>query len=61
MSNFSGPVPSPEERAARRERLDTRIRADLHKAVWEASQVMSYDEIRRNVEGTIAEIVSDEP
>lgn len=62
MSQISrGPAPSDEERAARRAKLDTRVRADLWSAVWEASQVMSYDEIRQHVEGTIAEIVSDEP
>jgi hypothetical protein len=56
-----GPSPSPEERAVARARLDTRVRADLWSAVWEASQVMAYDEIRQLVESTIAEIVSDEP
>jgi hypothetical protein len=56
-----GPSPSPEERAAARERLDTRVRADLWSAVWEASQVLTYDEIRHLVEGTIREIQADEP
>lgn len=30
-------------------------------ATWEASQVMTYDEIRQLVDSTIMEIVSDEP
>lgn len=51
----------PEDRAAARERLNTRVRKDLWSAVWEASQVMNYDEIRQLVEGTIREIRSDEP
>lgn len=57
----AGPAPSEEERAARRAVLDRRVRLGLWKAVWEASQVMSYDEIRETVEATIAEIVADEP
>lgn len=57
----SSPPVSPAEREARKNRLSTRVRADLWKAVWEASQVMSYDEIREHVEGTLREIESDAP
>jgi hypothetical protein len=55
-----GPAPSDEERVARRAKLDTRVRADLWSAVWEASQTMSYDEIRQLVERVIGEIQADE-
>jgi hypothetical protein len=36
-------------------------RSNLWSAVWEASQFCDYDEIRRIVERSIAEIVADEP
>lgn len=53
----TGPVLSD----AQREKLESRVRLDLWNAVWEASQVMSYGEIRRHVEATIGEIRSNEP
>lgn len=59
--NTMGSSPGPERTALRRERLASKKRADLWSAVWEASQFLTYDEIRDVVEGTINEIVSDEP
>lgn len=43
-----------------REEAVRKVKAALWSAVWEASQFLSYDEIRGVVEGTINEIVSDE-
>lgn len=57
----AGPKMDAQERERRRRELASRVRSDLWKAVWEASQVMSYDEIREHVEGTLSEIASDEP
>lgn len=57
----AGGQTSEKNRELRRAELDARVRGDLWSAVWEASQVMTYDEIREHVEGTIQEIVSDEP
>ena len=56
-----GPQESDEVRADRVAKLNDRVRLDLWKATWEASQVMSYDEIREHVEAIIREIESDEP
>ena len=58
---MAGPELSHEERVEHYAKLGNRVRLDLWKAVWEASQVMGYDEIREHVEGTITQIVSDEP
>lgn len=44
-----------------REDIERSKRAGLRSAVWEASQVLSYDEIRECVEGTLREIESDTP
>lgn len=61
VSPQAGGQTSEKNRELRRAELDARVRGDLWSAVWEASQVMTYDEIREHVEGTIQEIVSDEP
>ena len=59
--NQQGPAMTQAERSERRAQLDRRVRADLWSAVWEATQVMSYDEIRELVERTLAEVHSDTP
>lgn len=56
-----GPQRSEASRHARREKLDQRVRADLWKAVWEATQTMTYQEIREHVDAVLVEIQADEP
>lgn len=52
---------SPTEQRSRLAENINKVRADLWSAVWEASQFLSYDQIREVVEGTINEIEVDRP
>lgn len=54
-----GPISPITEQ--RRIDLRARVELDLWKAVWEASQVMSTEQIQDHVLGTLREIESDEP
>lgn len=56
VSAAQGP-PQPRDKATAK----TRALAALWQATWEASQFLTYDEVREFVNGTIAEIESDEP
>lgn len=42
-----------------KEYREVKRRADLHQAVWEASQSMGADEIREYVESTLREVDGD--
>lgn len=66
MANYLPPPSASVSAGPARPRRDReQVRADkrhgLWSAVWEASQVMSYDEIREHVEGSLREVQSDEP
>lgn len=52
---------SPAVPARGKDEARAKALADLRQATWEASQLVSYDEIRDYVEGVIAEIARDEP
>lgn len=58
MTEVTGVQAGPPPRRPR-EGVVTSKRAALWSAVWEASQVLSYDEIRECVDGTLREIEAD--
>lgn len=43
------------------ERARTSALAALRQATWEATQFLTYDEVREYVEGVLREVESDEP
>jgi hypothetical protein len=49
----------PNPRA--RERAKTSACAALRQATWEATQFLTYDEVREYVDGVLREVESDEP
>jgi hypothetical protein len=54
-------MPTSQGPSQPRNDIGRRVRSDLWKAAWEASQVMSFDDIRDHVDSVIHEIEVDEP
>lgn len=57
----AGPRPDPREQLARRKKAETSAMAHLRQSVWEATQYLSYVDLREYVEGVLREVESDLP